>query len=502
MPLPTQGRVTQIYGPTAEELDSGYNGYPHFNKGVDISAPAGSPVQAMVSGTVVAAGDQGDGWGVSLKIRDDKGFIHNYGHLSHIAVQQGMRVDAGTIIGAVGSTGFSTGPHLSYDVKSPSGEWVDPSPWVGFNAAGDNRNADLGALNGSAQQSGTLGGGIADVPPEVRDAYREYYDLLGRYYMFWVEGAPMYDGQPAWETPPPEVISRFIQLEDFLGQYQDQNGPGSVNDVLAWYDYLNATDPGVIDAQNAANDYARQLGERQQAAEEAATRFREQIETADLALGTQQAAAAPRETPTSPGSPFYGTPPKLYSGDELFSKALDDIRNSLPEVPDLPYPQRPPNNPLLPNGPGGMLPPEIAPPETGTGTGTSRVGLPPGTHPGQPGSALGEQQQTGPGNMIPRNTLSITPEMPPMGPRTPARNSVPRAASRISEAVPRMFFGLPRGPEQSSILEYGNRLPYNMRSDLNTNIASPTGQELIPRGTNQSFPSQFSRRVRGSIYGR
>jgi len=125
-----QYQVTQGFGPTSEQLDGGYAGYAHFNKGIDFAAPMGTPVRSVVSGTVVSAGDSGDGWGTSVKIRDAYGNTHNLGHLSAAQVQPGQTILAGQLVGASGSTGKSTGPHVSYDVWDPAGNFFDPYQFI------------------------------------------------------------------------------------------------------------------------------------------------------------------------------------------------------------------------------------------------------------------------------------------------------------------------------------------------------------------------------------
>lgn len=158
MPLPVaSGRITAVFGPTNERLDSG-----GVNKGLDVSVPVGTPVMAVVGGTVINAGDAGDGWGTSVKIRDAQGNIHNYGHLSVADVRVGATVRAGQTIAKSGNSGKSTGPHLSYDVKGASGQYIDPSPWLGFNAAGDNRaghpsiDKDIASLGGGQALNGRM----------------------------------------------------------------------------------------------------------------------------------------------------------------------------------------------------------------------------------------------------------------------------------------------------------------------------------------------------------
>lgn len=123
--------LTAGFGPTDEPLDSPYGGYAHFNKGLDHAVPMGTPIKALVGGTVVAAGPGTEGWGTRVWIKDADGNIHNYGHLSGVNVSVGDTIEPGAVVGASGSTGKSTGPHLSYDVWTPSGEYINPAPFVG-----------------------------------------------------------------------------------------------------------------------------------------------------------------------------------------------------------------------------------------------------------------------------------------------------------------------------------------------------------------------------------
>jgi murein DD-endopeptidase MepM/ murein hydrolase activator NlpD len=95
---------------------------PHL--GVDYAAPVGTPVSAAASGTVVLAGWLG-GYGRTVRIRHANGYETLYGHLSRIHVRAGQRVQQGDRIGAVGSTGLATGPHLDYRMTR-DGRFVDP----------------------------------------------------------------------------------------------------------------------------------------------------------------------------------------------------------------------------------------------------------------------------------------------------------------------------------------------------------------------------------------
>jgi murein DD-endopeptidase MepM/ murein hydrolase activator NlpD len=97
---------------------------PHL--GVDYVAPIGTPVSAAGSGTVVFAGYKGQN-GRMVKIRHNNGYETYYGHLSRIPqkIRKWTKVSQGDIIGYVGSSGLSTGPHLDYRIKY-KGQFVDP----------------------------------------------------------------------------------------------------------------------------------------------------------------------------------------------------------------------------------------------------------------------------------------------------------------------------------------------------------------------------------------
>lgn len=96
------------------------------HRGVDYGAPSGAPVLSVASGTVVRAGWTGGG-GNSVYIRHDNGYETRYLHFSRIAsgIRQGTRVSQGELIGNVGSTGLSTGPHLHYELLK-AGTHVNP----------------------------------------------------------------------------------------------------------------------------------------------------------------------------------------------------------------------------------------------------------------------------------------------------------------------------------------------------------------------------------------
>ena len=87
-----------------------------FHKGVDLAASAGTPIVAAADGRVVGAGWHG-GYGQQVEIAHAGGLETTYGHMSRIAAHFGQIVRKGEVIGFVGSTGLSTGPHVHYEVR-------------------------------------------------------------------------------------------------------------------------------------------------------------------------------------------------------------------------------------------------------------------------------------------------------------------------------------------------------------------------------------------------
>ena len=91
-------------------------GFTKHHNGTDFAAPTGTPIMASGSGTVITAGWCGNG-GNCVRIRHNSSYTTGYGHLSKFATKVGRKVRQGQIIGYVGNTGMSTGPHLHYTVK-------------------------------------------------------------------------------------------------------------------------------------------------------------------------------------------------------------------------------------------------------------------------------------------------------------------------------------------------------------------------------------------------
>jgi murein DD-endopeptidase MepM/ murein hydrolase activator NlpD len=101
---------------------------PAMHTGMDFRGDAGDPARATADGTVTIAAWQG-GYGKMVEIDHGNGLATRYAHLSEIIVKVGQRVRAGHIVGKVGSTGRSTGPHLHYETRV-NGEAVDPRKFL------------------------------------------------------------------------------------------------------------------------------------------------------------------------------------------------------------------------------------------------------------------------------------------------------------------------------------------------------------------------------------
>ena len=106
---PLGGRLSSFYGNRRHPIFKKWG----FHNGIDIAARYGTLVGAARKGKVIASGWMG-GYGKAIIIQHDKGYRTLYGHLSRIFVRKGMHVSTGRLIGRVGSTGQSTGPHLHF----------------------------------------------------------------------------------------------------------------------------------------------------------------------------------------------------------------------------------------------------------------------------------------------------------------------------------------------------------------------------------------------------
>jgi len=118
--FPVQGWISSGYGPRTNPFTK----KREIHRAIDIVAPWGTEVRASAQGKVVFAGWK-DGYGLMVRINDGYGYYTVYGHLSRILVKQGQWIKKGEVVGRVGSTGQSTGPHLHFEVWS-KGKTVNP----------------------------------------------------------------------------------------------------------------------------------------------------------------------------------------------------------------------------------------------------------------------------------------------------------------------------------------------------------------------------------------
>lgn len=111
-PAPAAYRMTSGFGLRVHPITHAISGHA----GLDIAAAYGTPVNSSADGVVTHAGASG-GYGLMVEVASANGIATRYAHLSRISVLPGTQVTRGTTIGNVGSTGFSTGPHLHYEVR-------------------------------------------------------------------------------------------------------------------------------------------------------------------------------------------------------------------------------------------------------------------------------------------------------------------------------------------------------------------------------------------------
>ena len=123
---PVAGEV-DMSSPFGMRLDP-FLGRPAIHTGIDLRGEIGEPVHATATGKVSIAGREG-GYGNMVEINHGNGLATRYGHLSEIDVKVGQTVRIGEVIGKIGSTGRSTGPHLHYETRI-NGEAVDPQKFL------------------------------------------------------------------------------------------------------------------------------------------------------------------------------------------------------------------------------------------------------------------------------------------------------------------------------------------------------------------------------------
>jgi murein DD-endopeptidase MepM/ murein hydrolase activator NlpD len=119
--LPVQGRLTTCFCMRWGQM--------HY--GIDLAAPLGTPILAAVDGVVLRAGPA-SGFGNAVYIQDADGLVHIYGHMRYYGVEPGQIVHAGDVIAKVGNEGYSTGPHLHYEIHRGGlyGSPIDPQKYL------------------------------------------------------------------------------------------------------------------------------------------------------------------------------------------------------------------------------------------------------------------------------------------------------------------------------------------------------------------------------------
>lgn len=124
-------KFTGYIWPAKGVLTSGYGWrWGRMHRGVDIAAPIGTPIMAAAAGEVISAGWNDGGYGNLVKLKHANGSVTLYAHNSRVLVRTGQKVEQGELIAEMGSTGFSTGPHLHFEVH-PSGQGaVNPMAYL------------------------------------------------------------------------------------------------------------------------------------------------------------------------------------------------------------------------------------------------------------------------------------------------------------------------------------------------------------------------------------
>jgi murein DD-endopeptidase MepM/ murein hydrolase activator NlpD len=128
MGYPRLSSFTSFFGYRSNPFDFGGG---EFHPGIDFKGHRGDPVKSTASGRVIFAGRAG-GYGNCVRIKHPNNLETWYGHLSKISVKEGQRITVGDVIGKVGSTGRSTGPHLHYEIRK-NGHPVNPKQYLSLN---------------------------------------------------------------------------------------------------------------------------------------------------------------------------------------------------------------------------------------------------------------------------------------------------------------------------------------------------------------------------------
>jgi murein DD-endopeptidase MepM/ murein hydrolase activator NlpD len=102
-----------------------FHGHREFHEGLDFRAKTGTPIKVVGNGIVTEAGRPQSGYGLQVEVDHGHGYITKYAHCSKLMVNRGDTVQRGDVIALSGNTGYSTGPHLHYEVLK-NGKKVNP----------------------------------------------------------------------------------------------------------------------------------------------------------------------------------------------------------------------------------------------------------------------------------------------------------------------------------------------------------------------------------------
>lgn len=118
-PMPA-GQISSCYGPR----------WGTMHAGIDLFTDAGEPIVAVGAGTVVSTGWAYSGYGISVVVDHQNGFLSHYAHMQDDAVGVGQKVNPGDVLGYEGTTGDSTGPHLHFEVHRGMWNQIEPAQWL------------------------------------------------------------------------------------------------------------------------------------------------------------------------------------------------------------------------------------------------------------------------------------------------------------------------------------------------------------------------------------
>jgi len=128
-------QISLVYPVMGPRVSSDFGVWKHpirkhraHHHGVDLAAPKGAPIRVIASGQVVYADPLG-GYGKVVVVRHSSGLTSHYGHCDSLSVSIGQMVKPGDVLGTVGSTGLSTGPHLHFEIRK-DGRPQDPEKYL------------------------------------------------------------------------------------------------------------------------------------------------------------------------------------------------------------------------------------------------------------------------------------------------------------------------------------------------------------------------------------